>query len=77
MNIQEENNKRMQILRDNFKLLREERGWSVEQLALISGISKSKLSGAENGTRISLDTLFTLCDIYSVKPHEMFLPMLN
>lgn len=54
-------------------VLRKERGWSQEQLALESGIARSYLSGVERGQRnISLVNICRLADCLSLPPATLF-----
>ena len=50
-------------------LLRREKGWSQEQLALQSGMARSYLSGIERGQRnISLQNIVKLARTLEVRP---------
>ena len=75
MNIQEENKKQLKTMVQNFKLLRKERNWSIEELSQISKIDNKILMNIENGKDFDLDFLFTLCEIYGIKVYQIFLPL--
>ena len=71
MNIEEINERQMQVMRENLKLLREQRGWSVE-LSRRSQISPATLARAEAGGNFGVLSLLALCRLYHIRPHEMF-----
>jgi transcriptional regulator with XRE-family HTH domain len=53
-------------------LLRKERGWSQERLALESGIARSYLGGVERGQRnIALLNICRLAKVLDVDPSQM------
>lgn len=53
-------------------VLRKERGWSQEQLALESGIARSYLGGVERGQRnIALVNICRLADALGVPPSAL------
>ena len=50
-------------------LLRKEKGWSQEQLALRSGLARSYLGGVERGQRnIGLENIVKLAQTLEVRP---------
>lgn len=50
-------------------LVRKEKGWSQEQLALQSGLARSYLSGVERGLRnIALENIVRLAQALEVRP---------
>lgn len=50
-------------------LLRKEKGWSQEQLALQSGLARSYLGGVERGQRnIALENIVRLARTLEVRP---------
>jgi transcriptional regulator with XRE-family HTH domain len=50
-------------------MLRKEKGWSQEQLALQSGLARSYLSGVERGQRnIALENIVRLANILELRP---------
>ncbi len=54
------------------KVLRVERGWSLKELAGVSGISVSQLSSIERGAHMpSVESLLALCTALEVKPSEL------
>ena len=75
MKLHEENAKQIKIMRKNFKLLREKKGWSIDELSRISRIDGKVLLDIESEEDFELVFLFTLCRIYDIKPHEVFLPV--
>lgn len=62
----------LRIMRDNFKSLRQAKGWSVKKLSEVSGISKKILTDIEEGEDFDVYYLIKLCRIYHIKPHEIF-----
>lgn len=53
--------------------LRQERGWTQEELASISGISTRSISNIENGVfSVTLDTIDKLAKSYSVSISSLF-----
>ena len=50
-------------------MLRKDRGWSQEQLALQSGLARSYLGGVERGQRnIALENIFRLAKTLELRP---------
>ncbi len=68
-----ETEQQMKALRENLKLFREERGWLIDELSQLSGIDRQTIVSIENGEDIEAAQLFTLSDIYGIKPHAFFL----
>ena len=57
-------------------VLRKERGWSQEQLALESGLARSYLGGIERGQRnIALLNIVRLADTLGRKPAELMMDL--
>ena len=57
-----------EIARQNIRKARQQRGYSTNDLAEITGISQSAISKIENGKRkIDLCTLETICNALHVK----------
>jgi len=56
----------------NLRLLREQKGWSIDELSQISGINKKNLAKIESGKVFDIQYLFILCRLYNIKPHEIF-----
>lgn len=57
-------------------VLRKERGWSQEQLALESGLARSYLGGVERGQRnIALLNIVRLADTLGRKPAELMMDL--
>jgi len=75
MCIRDENEKQVKTMRDNFKLLRQRKKWSMEELSQVSEIETSVLAGIENGDDFDVAFLIALCHIYGVKPCQIFLPI--
>ena len=70
--IREENAKQFIIMCENFKFLRQAKGWSVGELSEISGINEKILAGMQEGRDFEVRYLIQLCDVYHIKPHEIF-----
>jgi transcriptional regulator with XRE-family HTH domain len=55
-----------------FKFHRKKRGWTIDQLADVSGLSRGFISQLETGQRQpSAETITTLAEIYNVTPVEL------
>ena len=53
-------------------MLRKEKGWSQEQLALHSGMARSYLGGVERGQRnIALENIVRLASTLEIKPSSL------
>lgn len=53
--------------------IRQKRGLSIRQLALMSGISKSQISGIENGkTMPTIQTICLLAAALKVQPEQLY-----
>jgi len=74
MNIHEINTEQIQTMRKNFKLLREEKNWTIKDLSEITGISEETLIGIENGEDFEIEFLFVLCRIYAISSSKIFQP---
>lgn len=63
------------MIKNRLKELREERGISQEELAELSGISRTTLSKIENNEEANVNTrtIAKLSDVFDVKPSEIFL----
>jgi len=68
-----ENTKQLKTMRENFRLLRRSKNWSIEYLSNISGINKKILNEIEDGKDFESIHLIKLCSIYHIKPSEIFL----
>ena len=75
MNIDEMNEKQLNQMRHNFKLLRESKGWSIEALSKSIDIPVCILTIIENGGDFDLHYLFALCKLYDIEPYKIFLPL--
>ena len=75
MKISEENAKGLKIICENFKVLRNARGYTMEELSKISDISTKILTDIENGQDFDVRYLFKLCCVYQIKPYEIFSPV--
>lgn len=75
MNVSDENKKQVKTMYENFRLLRKEKGWTIEELSEKSGISVEDLTCIEREEDFNVDFLIVLCRIYGIKPHEIFLPI--
>jgi len=61
------------VYKNNLQELRWERQWSQEQLARISGISRSSIQAIENGTRIpSVSTALKLSKAFNATVEDIF-----
>ena len=72
LDIRDENNKQFKIMRENFKFLREAKGWSINELSEISGIDIKILTDIEEGEDFNIQYFIRLCRIYRIKPHKIF-----
>ena len=68
----QENLNQLETMRRNFKLLREEKGWSFEGLSKLSKISVEEIIGIEEGRDFDVTYLFILCRIYNIKIYKTF-----
>ena len=68
--------KQLKIMRGNFKNLHVKNGWSFEELSEISGIKTKILTEIENGQDFDVHYLIKLCQIYGIKPHNIFSPII-
>ena len=63
----------LEIMRENFRLLRQSKNWSITELSQISGIDEKILTAIENGEDFEVQYLIILCCVYRIKPYEIFL----
>lgn len=57
----------------HLKSIREAKNISIRQLALMSGVSKSQISGIENGkTMPTIKTLCMLAEALKVPPEQLY-----
>lgn len=75
MDTKEENLRQIKTMTENFRFLRESRGWSLKDLSDISGIDEKILADIEGGSDFDVAHLFKLCGIYRVRPREIFSPL--
>lgn len=63
------------MIKNRLKELRVERGISQEELAELSGLSRTTLSKIENNEEVNVNTrtIAKLADVLAVKPSEIFL----
>lgn len=61
----------MSISKQLIKLLRKERGWSQEQLSIISGLSERTIQRIEKNGGCSLDSKMALASAFEVSPKEL------
>ena len=53
--------------------LRKEKGWTQLELAELLGIQRSHISAIELGNvGVSFDLLFKMCEVFQIKPKELF-----
>lgn len=65
----------IQTMRENLRILRQSRGWSIEELAARTSLPAGELRAIEQGEDFSMGCLKPLCDVYEVEPVELFRPM--
>ena len=75
MSVVEESLNQIKTMRENLKKFRKGKGWSIEELSQISRIDAEILRLMEDDKDFAIEYLFTLCDMYGVKIHEIFLPI--
>lgn len=64
-----------QILAQNIRFLRHQKGWSQECLALESGLHRTFVAHVERGVRnISIDNIGKLAEALGVPPHFLLTP---
>jgi len=63
------------LMRENFKHLRERRGWSISDLSVATQIDAEVLKKIEDGGNFDIVHLETLCLLYDVPIHKIFLPL--
>ena len=74
-NLHEENARQFNTMWKNLKSLREKEHWTLETLSQLSSIDVKILTEIENGKDFDIEHLFTLYRLYSIKVHEIFLPL--
>lgn len=77
MNIKKENARQIKAMRKNFFALRKQRNWSIKKLSELSGISKYVLKSIERGHDFDIEYLYRLCNVYHIKPVDIFSPHIN
>jgi len=75
MHIHETNEAQIKTMRENFKLLRKNKNWSVQELSQLSGIDVKILTDIETGVDFGVAFLLALCRIYGITPSKIFLPI--
>ncbi|MCW5877685.1 MAG: helix-turn-helix transcriptional regulator [Anaerolineales bacterium] len=62
-------------MKNRLKVLRAERDWSQEELALKAGVSRQTINAIETGKyNPSLDLAFALAALFELKIEEIFFP---
>jgi len=62
----------LKLFGQQLAMLRKQRGWSQEKLALESGLARSYVSGIERGVRnVALINICTLADTLGVPPSDL------
>lgn len=77
MLISEQNNRHLQAMCRNIRVLRTERGITVQEASAAAGIPAKLLQQLENGLltdEMTVDILFSLAVCFGIKPHEFFDP---
>ena len=67
----------VKVVRRNLKAARKARGYRVEDVVDLTGLSRSAIYGAENGSRnyaMNILTLFRLCECYVIDVKDVFSP---
>lgn len=75
MTIKEENMRQIKVMRENIRILREDRNWSIKKLSELSRISENILIDIEDGQDFDIWYLYKLCGLYDIKLHEIFSPI--
>ena len=75
MSVHEENINQIETMRKNLKNLREEKGWSIQDLSEKSGINSGVLWSVENEQDCEINHLFILCKLYNIEVHKIFSPI--
>lgn len=75
MSKQEESLQQIQTMRENLRILRQSRGWDLEELSARSLIPYATLEAIEQGGEFNMSCLAPLCALYEVEPIELFRPM--
>lgn len=77
MNVKNKNKLQIQTMRNNMRLLREQRNWSMKKLSEVSGIDEKTLNDIETGEDFGIAHLLKLCSLYHIKPRDIFYPVTN
>ncbi len=75
MDIKEQNAKAMDTMYANLSALRWSKGWSLAQLADLSGIDTITLTQIESGEDFEAFYLFQLCQLYGFAISDIFSPL--
>lgn len=75
MTTQEKTQYQVQIMRDNFRRLREAKGWTIEMLSAHTGIDPDHLRAIESGGDFRMEYLIRLCRLYRIEPAAVFGPL--
>ena len=75
MTVHEKNMFQIKTMRENLKQIREEKGWSVEEVSKKTNIDVEILRLIESESDFDIDYLFTLCSLYGIKVDKIFLPI--
>ena len=62
----------IETMRENIRLLRRARGWTIEELSKISGIRVKVLRDMEEGRDFDVRCLMKLSKLYHIKTPELF-----
>jgi len=57
---------------ENLRLLRQARGWTIEELSKRSGIRVKILTDIEEGRDFDIVYLIRLCNLYHIQPNKIF-----
>ena len=68
----QESIKQMETMRENLRIFREKKGWSVEELSQISKIDVQILLDIESDKDFDVEHLFTLCQLYGTMVYKIF-----
>ena len=68
----DEQDKQLEKMYENLRLLRRARGWTIEDLSKLSGIRVKFLTDIEEGRDFDVRYLIRLCRLYGIKAREIF-----